>query len=402
MTRDKDTLADDFGCDPVDVRPIETGTDDNDDTLASKGLSDEHVIVSTAAEAASSQKESAVDVANVAPPDPDSSLPKPEPKGTSVAVGLLLTFLSTFAFSVMALMVNLSSAALPAFELTSIRFFVQLLCSIATILVCRRGKLRNIQTWLGKPKNRRFMVFRACWGALGMSSYFFALSYPTARLADVTVLVFLNVPITAVLAKIILKEPYTKWDALTGVLCMVGVVLVAQPPAIFGGSEASQPTPPIVIIVSLFGAVTSAMAYISIRQIGKGEDTLVVVLYFSVLGSLVGPASSLVFGQPWIEPPSPSAWLMFFGVGITGFIGQLLLNKGVQSAPAGPATVMRYADVIFAIIFQATVFADPPNVLKWLGCLLVMSCMVAIYVKYKRSTQIAQPVATARSTESSS
>lgn len=258
----------------------------------------------------------------------------PKPRSAAV-VGMLMTLSSTLAFSTMALLVHLLGPRVPSFQTTSIRFFVQAACSVAAILYGRRGKLKQAQTWLGKPENRWLMFSRAACGAVGMSSYFFGLSYPGARLGDVVVIVFLNVPLTALFARIFLKEPFGWADAATTVLAMGGVVLIAQPPALFGAGEV-DPVPPVVVITSLLGAVASAFAYLAIRKIGPKEDTLTMVLWFSGLGCLVGPVASLVFQQTWVLASGTDATALA-AIGFLGYLGQLLLNRGIQIAPAGPA-----------------------------------------------------------------
>jgi len=305
--------------------------------------------------------------------------------GNAAVFGMFLTLTSTLAFSAMGLLVNMVGSRVPSFQTTTIRFFIQAACSLAMFIPARRHGLHRLETWLGKPKNRWLLLSRAAWGACGMSSYFFALSYPGARLSDVTVLVFLNVPLTGLFAYFWLREAFGWMEAATTTLSMVGVLLVAQPESIFGADDAaaSQPVQPIVIAVSLLGAVSSAVAYLAIRKIGPNEDTLVMVMYFSVLGCFLGPLGGLAVGQTWISP-SPAETVTLIAVGVLGFTGQLLLNRGVQIAPAGPAVVMRYSDVLFAMFFQATILANPPNALKLVGCALIMSCIVSVLSRQRQ------------------
>jgi drug/metabolite transporter (DMT)-like permease len=285
----------------------------------------------------------------------------------------------------MGLLVNMLGSRVPSFQTTTIRFFIQAACSLAMFSPARRRGLHRLETWLGKPHNRWLLMSRAAFGACGMSCYFFALSYPGARLSDVTVLVFLNVPLTGLFAYFCLREAFGWMEAATTTLSMVGVLLVAQPASIFGADDeaASQPVQSIVIAVSLLGAVSSAVAYLAIRKIGPNEDTLVMVLYFSVLGCFVGPLGGLVVGQTWISP-SPTEAVMLIAVGVLGFLGHLLLNRGVQIAPAGPAAVMRYTDVLFSMLFQTTVLSNPPNALKLVGCALIMSCIVSVLSRQRQ------------------
>jgi drug/metabolite transporter (DMT)-like permease len=340
-----------------------------------------------------------------APPAPSGAPGGGPLRLTGPALGLALTLTSTLAFSSSALFVTLlAPRGVPAMQSSSCRFLVQAALSLALIAISAGaagdwGRLRLVPTWAGKPENRWLLLSRAAWGAVGMSSYFWALSYPGARFADVTVLVFLNVPLTGVLARLLLKEPYGLLDGATALLAVVGVVIVAQPPALFGsGSGATQPVPPVVIAVSLVCAVASALAYLSIRRIGgRGESPAVMVLYFSIIGCVVGPVASAALGEVWVPlgELSPGAAAMLLGVGACGFAGQLLLNKGVQLAPAGPAIVMRYADIIFALLFQATLLSTPPNALKLVGGALIMSVIVSSYAQARRKARAVRAAAAA-------
>jgi hypothetical protein len=75
---------------------------------------------------------------------------------------------------------------------------------------------------------------------------------------------------------------------------------------------------------------------------------------------------------------------MLVAVGVLGFLGHLLLNRGVQIAQAGPAAAMRYTDVLISMLFQATVLANPPNALKLIGCALIMSSIVSVLSRQRR------------------
>lgn len=313
-------------------------------------------------------------------------------KAKAQAFGMALVLLSTFAFSSMSLMVNILGSRVPSLQTTALRFVLQGLFTV--MLIAGRGawkgesgSLRIVKTWLG-DRTKWWMLFRrGAWGIGGMSTYFYALSQ--IGLADATALVFTNVPLTAILARFILKEPYSVWDAGTGVACMVGVLLIAQPPALFGADPSIQvkTIPWYTVIIILLGSVCSAMAYITIRSIGSGIDPLVVVLWFSIVGSICTPLLAVITQtQVFIDLNSLSAselWLEL-AIGFTGFIGQVLLNRGIALSPAGPATVMRYCDVVFALIFQATLLHDPPSPLKLCGCFLILSCSIAVYMKQRK------------------
>jgi len=182
---------------------------------------------------------------------------------------------------------------------------------------------------------------------------------------------------------------------------MLGVVLVAQPPALFGAAPGGAPAAPLApgaVAVALGGAVCSAMAFVSARRIGPGEDTLVVVLLFALLGCAVTPAAAAAAGALGAPPSRREAALML-AAGVAGWVGQLLLNAGMQAAPAGPAAVMRYADLVLAIAYQSAVQGEPPNALKLAGSALVMSTMGSTVFKEWSRGRCAREAAKAAAAE---
>lgn len=212
-----------------------------------------------------------------------------------------------------------------------------------------------------------------------MCSFFYALS--VLPISDATALSFTNVPLTAIMASLILSEKYGWTDAVTAILCMVGVVFIAQPSVIFGGSAGGE-LPVFAVAICLFGACTSALAYVTVRQL-PSADALVLVLYFSVVGSILTPVLLLTFQTP-VALADPVEWALVAAVGVCGFLGQALLNRGIQLAPAGPATVMRYSDVVFALCYQTFLFNNPPSGLKLLGAGLIMSCVVGVLANARK------------------
>lgn len=318
------------------------------------------------------------------------------------AAGLLLVVGSSLLFSAMSLCVVLIARepppATPVLQVVLSRFVLQFVLTPPAIaaFAAARGdcaRLRVASSWLGQPRNRVKLLVRGGWGIFGLSCFFLSLS--SLPIADATAITFTNVPLSALFARLFLKEPYTFADAATAALAMVGVLLVAQPTSIFPPSEGGGQEAPVgAVLVALAGSCFSAMAYISARAIGPGEDALVLVLYFAALGCITVPFACLATGA--FVPPTSTSMLLQLAAGVTGWAGQVFLNAGLQRAPAGPAVVMRYCDLVIALVVQATVFANPPNALKVLGCLLVMSTVVStLYKAHAKSKAAAASAAAA-------
>jgi drug/metabolite transporter (DMT)-like permease len=138
--------------------------------------------------------------------------------------GLIYMILSAFFFSFMSLLVSITARSLPSFEVLLFRGIIQTLGGIA---VCR---YLNISPW--GNRNVRFLLFcRGLAGTCALGFFFFALS--VLPLADATTIFFLGPVFTAILGRIVLKEPFGPLDALASTISMIGVILVAKPTALF-------------------------------------------------------------------------------------------------------------------------------------------------------------------------
>ena len=151
----------------------------------------------------------------------------------------------------------------------------------------------------------------------------------------------------------------------------------------------------IPVLVALGSAISAALSFLVIRTIKK-EDVGVIVLWYGLVG-LVSMSIVTAFTEhsPWPSEEFRLDWLMIIGIGVLGFsewrcgsvlwltpsfelqcvslallflawlfilpfsfsffsyaVGQMFLNRGMQLLEAGPASMIRNCDVLFAFIFQ--------------------------------------------------
>lgn len=94
-------------------------------------------------------------------------------------------------------------------------------------------------------------------------------------------------------------------------------------------------------------------------------------------GVLMSPIMTLT--QPPMIPTDFSSFLipglLILFVGVSGFGGQYFKTAGLKYESAGPAAMMLQLDLVFALIFQSTIFkaTEPLNPLSLIGCLLITS-----------------------------
>jgi drug/metabolite transporter (DMT)-like permease len=115
---------------------------------------------------------------------------------------------------------------------------------------------------------------------------------------------------------------------------MIGVVLVSKPQFLFGGGDNSKNEGDIselkrlfAILCALLGAVMSAVAYVTVRKIGRGAHFMVHVVYFGFVSAIVAPIGMFLFQTP-VMPHGPYEYGMLVLVGLSAFIGQCFLNQG--------------------------------------------------------------------------
>ena len=320
-----------------------------------------------------------------APAAADASAPPPPPPAAAAATtaytGLLLVLASSACFSLSNLAVHLLSRLpeprIPPLQTISVRFGLQLALTLLTLCVAKRGQLRQRATWMGNPGNAWKLLLRGAWGLLGVTGWFTLLTIMS--FSDATAIVFSNVCLTGLFAHALLGEPFHPIDGGAACLGLVGVVLVAQPAALFGaaGQAAARPLAPLSVLLGLGTACASAMAYVSARMIGPGESPLVITLWFGALGAVVAPVATLALAGGFVRAASPAALWLQLGAGLVGWLGQVLLNAGLSMAPVGPSSVMRYSELVMALAVQSTLLGEPPNALKWAGSLLVCSTVVS-------------------------
>jgi drug/metabolite transporter (DMT)-like permease len=131
---------------------------------------------------------------------------------------------------------------------------------------------------------------------------------------------------------------------------LAGVLLMAHPSFVFGANGSRLPLG--AVAVALGGAVFSAGAYVTVRELRHSDDAYVIIFYFalvSALGSLLPAALTAV-------APTPTEWLLLLGIGGSTHLGQLLLTRGLALEQAGRAMAISYVQIVFAALWGALFF----------------------------------------------
>ena len=262
-------------------------------------------------------------------------------------LGILLKILSALAFTMMAASLKLVSADYPTGELVFFRSFFALVPLLAW-LTWQGDLLGSVRT-----RDMKGHLKRGAFGSAGMFSGFVALSY--LPLHDAIAIGYATPLIVVVLAALVLKETVRayRWTAVA--VGFVGVLIMLSPHlgtrATFEGASAFGAS------IALVGACFSAGATIQVRRLTATEKTGAIVLYFTLLTSLLGLAT-VVLG--WRLPPFED-FLILVLIGVLGGIGQILLTSCYRHADTSIIAPFEYTTMIWALLFGWFVFGDLPS-----------------------------------------
>jgi drug/metabolite transporter (DMT)-like permease len=210
-------------------------------------------------------------------------------------------------------------------------------------------------------------------GTTGMFCGFAALSH--LPLPDATAIGYAAPLVTVVLAALILKETVRAYRWTAVVVGFVGVLVMLSPHlgARLGG--AGPPSGPAMgALFGLAGACCAAGATIQIRRLTATERTGAIVLYFSLLTTLLG-LSTVVLG--WRMPDAPDFALLAL-IGVLGGIGQILMTQSYRYADTSIIAPFDYTTMIFAVLIGWFAFGDLPSLAVTLGAVVVISAGIFV------------------------
>lgn len=244
-------------------------------------------------------------------------------------------------------------------------------------------KPRESYIW-GKPENRLMLLLRGFLGGLTISSAFFAVQ--AMDLAEASVLIFTAPLWTAVLSKAMGIGAWSKVDTCAAVACLVGMMMVTQPPFLVGGRESDKRTSFVGVVAALFSAVTAAGVNITIAKL-KTESASTITLY-AMVGSVLVAFPGFCYHQMgpggehglWHASAAVVAQLCLTGVLST--IAQLAKTSGLQLSETFGVLVMRYLDIAFAFLWDQAFLHAALDALSVCGALIiVVGCVTSILLK---------------------
>jgi drug/metabolite transporter (DMT)-like permease len=273
--------------------------------------------------------------------------------------GILLKIVSTLGFTLMAACIKAVADVVPVGQTIFFRSFFALVPVFA--MLAFRGELAGAFT-TARPMAH---VMRGGFGILAMATWFIAIAY--LQLPEAIALNFAAPLILTVLAMTVLGEPARAERIVAVLLGLIGVLIILWPKFTMSGHVMGR-TEVIGASAALASAFLMAVAVLLVRKLVTSEPTSTIVVYFSVLSSLLS-LLTLPFG--WIMP-TPWQATMLVMAGLLGGVSQLFLTESYRYADATTIAPFDYTQMIWAVIVGYMFFAEVPDLSVLVGAAIVI------------------------------
>ncbi len=112
----------------------------------------------------------------------------------------------------------------------------------------------------------------------------------------------------------------------------------------------------------------AAIAFVSVRKLSATEPTLRIVSFFAIIALSI---SAVPLIWTW-QTPTLSQCFLLMGVGLAKTIGQILLTRGYQNAPASSVGIFTYTSVIFGTFLGWLFWSELLDKNSFFGAVLIV------------------------------
>ncbi len=275
---------------------------------------------------------------------------------------------SACCFAFMAAFVRIAGTELPRSEIIFFRNFIGLLLLLPLVMQ------QHVSL---KTSCIRLHLLRSAAGLTAMVLYFFAIA--NLPLAGAVLLNYTSPIFVALFASLWLKERLTRSRKLAVMVGIGGVLCLFQPTA----AVASLPG-----LAGLCSGILGGLALTSVKRLSDTEPGTRIVLYFSLLSSVISAVPML-----WeFQLPSWPMALVLLGLAGVGTLGQLLLTHAYKLAPASQVSPLGFTGLVFAGLIGFVFWGEAPDLAMLVGTVLIVSSGILV-VRERTEAMVTPPSA---------
>ena len=215
---------------------------------------------------------------------------------------------------------------------------------------------------------------------------------------DATVIQFTAPVFTMTFSFLLLGVSCTLFDTLCGCVSFVGVVIMTKPSLFFGVSQDKNKEYPsnlnpdedskksdeqdylIGVSFALLSSIFVSIFYVLNKISGQRLDLTLTIFYPSIIGIILAPIVTTLLGELLSIQLNWANISVILLVGFLSFIHLLFVAEALQLEDAGPASLVRNADIVFAFILQYLFLGVQPEwtTLLGAGLIIIATTMIAL------------------------
>jgi len=272
------------------------------------------------------------------------------------------------------------------FSASQLLFYRSLQIFIYTVIFM---SVENMEFYYNSSAINKLLQIRGMAGTIGIGLTYYALGL--LPLSDATVLSQVYPVMTGILAVFVLNEKYEWSQLLSAMVCIVGVLLVAQPPFLFGneGSQTIDSNTRILgTILLIIAGFTTSVVEVLVRKLGSKTNIGLTTLIFSFQATLISAFVSIFQG---FKPMNWDQMVSVFLIGAMSFVSQMIRNRAFMLGNAGRVSNTAYFGIVSSYILDVFILGTKINVYSLLGAFCILSCLfiyiLQIYYKEKKGVK---------------
>ena len=183
----------------------------------------------------------------------------------------------------------------------------------------------------------------------------------------------------SIFSSIFIKEKITKNVIFALIAGWSGILIILDPTQL---SNLNININYLTILVAFAGALSTALAYVTVKKLSFTEDIYVIIKYFPLV-SLITLFPLVIIN--WVTPTLKEIiWII--GIGAFTQLGQTFLTLGLKRLPATEASSINYLQVLFGSLWGILIFDELLNVKFLFGSLLVLLGTITSTTKIQKNT----------------
>ncbi len=194
-------------------------------------------------------------------------------------------------------------------------------------------------------------------GWCGVTLMFAAVAF--IPLPDATAISFLNPVFGMLLAIPLLGERVGKWRWCAAFMALAGALILLRP---------GQGTFQLAGLLALAAAIILGLELIFIKKLADREPPFQILLTNNALGLCIATLAVLPF---WIMP-TLAQWGALISLGLLMAAAQACFVNAMARADASFITPFSYITLLFAVLYDAVIFAAYPDATSWLGAAIII------------------------------